>query len=635
MLAQALCRGYHLPSGTANCAIKLDISKAFDTLNWSFLFSTMERMGFPSQFLNWIRACVTSCMFSVKINGSLEGFFQGKSGIRQGDPLSPYLFVIAMEVLTACIKHETNIPEFKYHWGTKGVDLTHLTFADDVLLFCKGENPSINALMNGVKMFESCSGLSRNPSKCSIFFGNVSREIIDAALLHTGFLEGKLPIKYLGLPLISGKLKAQDCSLLVQKLCARIEKWTCRFLSIAGRLQLLKSVLFAIQGFWAMYLFLPQGVLKKIQSYLTNFLWSGSILYAANHKVSWEACCLPIQEGGLGIRNVVTWNAAAILFQLWRVIHPTNNSVWLQWLHKVMLRKKGFWTMSIPKNCSWCVRKILKARVVARRFIRYEVGINSEMLLWHDLWLNNEPLFHRFKTIFQEVNSTSLTKVGMFMVGNTWNTHPSNHVLAIELRQMLLGAHICNSDMIYWDGQKTASISRIWDSIRLSAAAPPWINAVWSKWSIKKCSIFLWLAFKDRLLTKDRLTKFGMRVDPLCLLCSRENESVEHLFGSCTFSTVIRANSPAPLNPSWANFLQGRFLLTDASKALEKMTFLYLAIFIHVVWIERNARLHGAPPKNANMLLIDIKRTVREKLFTCPSFQKAIQRDRSLLIHLY
>lgn len=104
-LAQFLCRDYHLQRGSPKFACKLDVRKAFDSLNWEFIWKAMHCMNFPPGFINWIKPCITTCMYSVKINGSLEGYFKAASGLRQGDPLSPYLFVIAMEVLNACMKN--------------------------------------------------------------------------------------------------------------------------------------------------------------------------------------------------------------------------------------------------------------------------------------------------------------------------------------------------------------------------------------------------------------------------------------------------------------------------------------------------------------------------------------------------
>lgn len=222
MLAHSLIKDYHLPSGSPRCALKLDLHKAFDTLDRGFIFEAMPRMGFPAKFIGWIKSCITSCMISIKINGSLEGFFNAKSGIRQGDPLSPALFVIAMEVFSSYLKGKIAASQFNYHWRTKEVELSHLLFADDILLFSKGDLNSITTLVNTVSDFSKFSRLKVNPSKCQCFFGNVDSCVIDSALTLTGFQLGVLPVKYLGLPLFSGKLSKQECLPLVSRICDRI-----------------------------------------------------------------------------------------------------------------------------------------------------------------------------------------------------------------------------------------------------------------------------------------------------------------------------------------------------------------------------------------------------------------------------
>lgn len=115
---------------------------------------------------------------------------------------------------------------FKYHWRTESINLTHLVFADDLLLVCKVDCESLSLLMDGIQMFSNITGLKLNTDKCNCFFANVSAQFKDFALNLTGFSEGTFPFFYLGIPLISGPLLSRHCAPLLTKLCRKIDLWT-------------------------------------------------------------------------------------------------------------------------------------------------------------------------------------------------------------------------------------------------------------------------------------------------------------------------------------------------------------------------------------------------------------------------
>lgn len=121
-----------------------------------------------------------------------------------------------------------------------------------------------------------------------------------------------LPFRYLGVPLISSKLRKVDCLALVEKMTSRVKSWTCRFLSYAGRAQLVKTILFAIQVYWSSLFILLQGVIKSIEQIWISFLWKDDDVSKGGGKVAWETLCLPRKEGGLGIKRIGAWNQAAM-----------------------------------------------------------------------------------------------------------------------------------------------------------------------------------------------------------------------------------------------------------------------------------------------------------------------------------
>lgn len=173
------------------------------------------------------------------------------------------------------------------------------------MLFFKGDCDSIQVMMDAVDTFSSISGLIPNISKSLIFFGNVPSATKDFACVVSGFNRGVLPVTYLGLPLISGKLNTRDCQPLVTKICGRFEDWGSKHISQAGCTQLIKAVIYGILGNWSEYLFLPKSVLKKVQSLMAKFLWKGSISGACHYKVAWKYCCLKKSEGGLGFKELL------------------------------------------------------------------------------------------------------------------------------------------------------------------------------------------------------------------------------------------------------------------------------------------------------------------------------------------
>lgn len=126
ILVADLLNGYNEEKGPERIAIKVDIAKAFDTIRWEFIMAVLRSIEVPEIYLRWLQACITTPTFTVGFNGTVQGFFRGKRGVRQGDPLSLYLFVIAMNILSIMLDKAANVGQIDYHFNCEKSKLTHL-----------------------------------------------------------------------------------------------------------------------------------------------------------------------------------------------------------------------------------------------------------------------------------------------------------------------------------------------------------------------------------------------------------------------------------------------------------------------------------------------------------------------------
>ncbi|GJR12182.1 putative RNA-directed DNA polymerase, eukaryota, reverse transcriptase zinc-binding domain protein, partial [Tanacetum coccineum] len=180
---------------------KVDFEKAFDSVNWNFLISIMRQMGFGEKWRNWIASCLSSSSISVLINGSPSKEFKMERGLRQGDPLSPFLFLLVADALQVITVDACNKCIFKGVFiGDNGANVSLLQFADDALFF--GEWSSLNAsnLIRILKCFEMSSSLKVNLEKSRLFGVGIPTSDIESVVASLGCACDQLPFIYLGLP---------------------------------------------------------------------------------------------------------------------------------------------------------------------------------------------------------------------------------------------------------------------------------------------------------------------------------------------------------------------------------------------------------------------------------------------------
>ncbi|KAK1408085.1 hypothetical protein QVD17_39718 [Tagetes erecta] len=244
-----------------------------------------------------------------------------------------------------------------------------------------GCGASVLVIMRSLTDFTRMSGLVPSTPKSTIFFCNVPDHTRLAILNIIPFVEGSLPVKYLGVPLIASRLIYKDCKVLVEKMEGRITNWKNKWLSFAGRLQLIGSVLSALYIYWASVFILPKRVVADLEAKMRRFFWSQGSVSQGKAKVSWKSVCLPKTEGGLGIRRIGDMNTALMSHHIWSLLSK-RKSIWVDWIYSYRLSNCQFWECNIPQNCCWSWRKILMIRPMVRQYLWYKLGNGTNVSAW-------------------------------------------------------------------------------------------------------------------------------------------------------------------------------------------------------------------------------------------------------------
>jgi hypothetical protein len=297
--------------------IKTDMAKAYDRVEWPFLESTLASMGFPIALTQIIMKCVTTVKFSILINGHPSKEFVPKRGLRQGDPLSPYLFILCADVLSGLISRA--LTSHQIH-GVKiaptAPEISHLFFADDSLIFCRASTNEVTTIANIIHNYEEASGQLVNLNKSEMLFSKGVHESTKEDIYQI------LPIqnvtnfsKYLGMPTAAGRSKSQMFNYLQERIWKKLKGWKEKNLSFAGRETLIKAVAQAIPTYIMSSFLIPIGVCEQLERMICRFWWGSTSDHKKIHWVKWQKLCNHKKKGGMGFRNLRAFNEALLAKQ--------------------------------------------------------------------------------------------------------------------------------------------------------------------------------------------------------------------------------------------------------------------------------------------------------------------------------
>ena len=255
--------------------LKLDMSKAYDRVEWCCLEKIMEKLGFAKRWRCLVMNCVTSVTYAIRVNGSPMGCITPTKGIRQGDPLSPYLFLLCAKGLSSLIKALVANGVMKgISICREGPELFHLFFANDSLIFCKASMENCDELQRVLGVYERASGQQLNRAKTSLFFSkNTPRDIQGEIQRRFGAQVIKQHEQYLGLPSLVGKNKRNNFTDIKEKLGKKLARWKEKLISKAGKEILIKAVALAIPTYTMSCFKIPDSLCDDLTSMIRNFWW--------------------------------------------------------------------------------------------------------------------------------------------------------------------------------------------------------------------------------------------------------------------------------------------------------------------------------------------------------------------------
>jgi hypothetical protein len=306
---------------------KVDFERAYDTVSWRFLDRMMSRMGFSEGWLRWMRACIFESSMSVLVNGSPTEDFKVGRGLRQGDPLSPFLFLIVVEGLAGMMRRAVDIGKFRGYQVSNSINFQMLQFADDTILMGEGTTDNLWTIKTLLRSFELVSGLKINFVKSKLYGVNIDSSFLAAGATFLSCRSDVIPFKFLGIPVGANPRRKETWNPVVESMSKRLSSWNRHHLSYGGRITLINSVLSSLPLYFFSFFKAPRCVLQQLVRLQRNFLWGGGGDGKKLCWVKWNQICSPKDKGGLGVKNLELFNMALLSKWKWHFLCD-NDAMW-------------------------------------------------------------------------------------------------------------------------------------------------------------------------------------------------------------------------------------------------------------------------------------------------------------------
>lgn len=605
MLAQEITHSIKKPKPGDNVVIKLDMAKAYDRVSWSFICLVLRKMGFAEFFIDMVWRIMSNNWYSIIINGARHGFFRSSRGLKQGDPLSPALFILGAEVLSRMLNNLQQNQQYKgFHMEFRGPQINHLSFADDVIIFASGTTVSLQLIMQILSTYESVSGQQINREKSHYMIPHSTPpEIIATIRDTTGFNQKESPITYLGCPLYIGRQRVSYFFDMIDKVVRKISGWQSRILSFGGRVTLVRHVLQSLPIHTLAAISPPKTILNYIKKLTADFFWGWDKDKKKYHWASWETLGYPLEEGGIGVRQISDVCKAFQLKQWWTF--RAKKTLWGDFLRAKYCQRANPVAKKWDTGQSLVWKHMMTNKGLAENYISWKLRSGSCCFWWDD-WLGIGALAqHRIVG-----TRPGSTKVSQFLIDGRWNEEMiRQHVSPLLVPQILSTQfHFQEgvADTPIWKPNEsgTFTCSSAWELVRAKKEKTRLNTNIWHKSIPFKISFLLWRALRGKLPTNDRITQFGSTLVD-CFCCNRTApETIDHVLVSGHFARHIWQFFAGHLGSNYAaaplHFFLLKWWATEHKNDAHKLLIHATPIFIcWNLWKNRCASKYGGKKSNS------------------------------------
>ena len=582
--------------------LKLDITKAFDSVSWPFLLEVLHKLGFGPRWRDLLCGLLVTSSTQVLLNGTPGERIQYRRGLRQGDPLSPMLFILVMDVLNSMVSRAAT-EGLLQPLSRRPIQHRISLYADDVALFLQPAAEDINLTLDILSLFGEASGLKTNVQKSNVLPIQCSDEDLEiiTSLLPCEVLS--FPCKYLGLPLSLRKLTKDQVQPIIDRIADQLPAWKADLMTKAGRVVQVQFVLTAMLIYLLMATDLPAWAFKAIDKIRRGFVWRGRKEAKGGHcLIAWPKVCRAKELGGLGISDLKSLSCS--------------------------LRVRWPWLMKTEPNKPWASLSLQVSKEVEDLLamaVCSEVGNGANTLFWRDKWLDGRSIKDLVPGLFALVpkRKSNRRTVLEALTDDKWieDLHGDISVEAlmeylyvwdlvqeVELQPETPDRHIWR---ISPTGVYTARSA--YDALFQGAVLFEPFERIWKSWAPSKCRFFMWLVAHQRCWTADRLAKRGLPHPNRCPLCDQDEENIQHLLVGCVFArdfwfqllhfVGLAALSPQPTDFSFAEWWEKveRQVCDEMRSGLNSL----IILGSWTIWKHRNdCVFNGASPRVATALTL-------------------------------